>query len=260
MLHTSLKVALLSCVIILIPAKQVGAANQYEVKLQKNPFDFVAVVQSPEPQKVEKLEIEPQPEEKEIEQPAPPPVTEYTIQQGDNLSKIAEKYQVSWSRIFDKNTAIINPDTISVGQIIVIPGAGEQLAARPLPQPVQVAMAPSASQHTSAPARSSARQAGGSVAGNTYSPGYCTWYAKNRRPDLPNRLGNASSWVARAAAQGYATGKTPQAGAIGQQGNHVVYVEAVNGDGTVTISDMNYAGLYVITTRTVPASSFTYIY
>jgi surface antigen len=80
------------------------------------------------------------------------------------------------------------------------------------------------------------------------------------RPDLPNNLGNANTWVSRAAAQGLATGSAPRVGAVGQQGMHVVYVEAVNGDGTVTISEMNHAGLYVRTVRTVPASTFMYIY
>ena len=77
---------------------------------------------------------------------------------------------------------------------------------------------------------------------------------------MPNNLGNANTWVARAAAQGMATGSTPRAGAVGQQGMHVVYVESVNGDGTVTISEMNHVGWNVVNQRTVPASNFQYIY
>jgi peptidoglycan DL-endopeptidase CwlO len=77
---------------------------------------------------------------------------------------------------------------------------------------------------------------------------------------LPNNLGNANTWVARAAAQGIPTGSAPRVGAIGQQGMHVVYVESVNGDGTVTVSEMNFRGRYVISSRTVPASTFRYIY
>ena len=99
-----------------------------------------------------------------------------------------------------------------------------------------------------------------SSTGNRYSPGYCTWYVKNMRPDLPNNLGNANTWVSRAAAQGITTGSTPKAGAVGQRGMHVVYVESVNADSTVTISEMNHKGLYVRTVRTLPANYFTYIY
>jgi LysM repeat protein len=56
------------------------------------------------------------------------------------------------------------------------------------------------------------------------------------------------------------TGTAPRVGAIGQQGMHVVYVERINADGTVTISEMNYQGLFAISSRTVPASTFSYIY
>lgn len=101
----------------------------------------------------------------------------------------------------------------------------------------------------------------GSSAGNTYAWGYCTWYAKSMRPDLPNNLGNGGQWVARAASQGFAVGSKPRAGAIGEQPGHVVYVKSVNKNGTVNVSEMNYnGGVGVVSHRTVPASMFTYIY
>lgn len=107
----------------------------------------------------------------------------------------------------------------------------------------------------------SSRPAVANSAGNSYVWGQCTWYAKSKRPDLPNNLGNGGQWVANAAKYGYATGSTPRAGAIGEQPGHVVYVESVNSDGTVNISEMNYAGgVGVVHTRTVAASTFTYIY
>lgn len=99
-----------------------------------------------------------------------------------------------------------------------------------------------------------------SVNGNGYSPNNCTWYAKSRRPDLPNNLGDSISWVANASAQGIPTGSTPRAGAIGQQGMHVVYIESVNSDGTVYLSEMNYDFNGGFRYRTAPASNFMYIY
>lgn len=100
--------------------------------------------------------------------------------------------------------------------------------------------------------------------GNTYAAGNCTWYVKSRRPDIPNRMGNANAWYASAQAQGFKTGTVSKKGAIGVSFNgwagHVVYVEAWNPDGTVTVSEMNYEGLYSMTTRTVPESDFVYIY
>ena len=46
----------------------------------------------------------------------------YTVVAGDNLSKIGEKYGVSWKAIFDANRDIIsNPDLIHPGQELKIP-------------------------------------------------------------------------------------------------------------------------------------------
>jgi surface antigen len=211
----------------------------------------------------------------------------HKVAEGDTLSKIADEFELEWTDLWNKNLQLDNPDVISVGDKIEIPDPDEELETRPLPEPPvvqraepQQAIAPSypaSSSHTpvtsnNASATTATQQSQattqpavqtsyrGSSAGNTYAPGYCTWYAKNMRPDLPNNLGNADTWVARAAAQGIPTGAAPRVGAIGQQGMHVVYVQAVNGNGTVTISEMNYSGLYQINTRTVAASSFYYIY
>lgn len=101
-----------------------------------------------------------------------------------------------------------------------------------------------------------------SSAGNSYAWGQCTWYVKNRRPDIGNYWGNANAWVYSARASGYSTGSVPVAGAIGQENGimHVVYVESVSG-GMVNISEMNYAGgVGQVHYRTVHASNFTYIY
>lgn len=187
---------------------------------------------------------------------------------GESLSTIATQYDTTWSRLFNKNENIVNPDVISVGQKLTLPLPDEQLKERPLPEPPTALAVPTAAVAThknpgdsinNTPAIVATNNRGTS-GGNSYSPGYCTWYAKNMRADLPNNLGNADTWVGRAAAQGIATGSTPRIGAIGQQGMHVVYVESVNGDGTVFVSEMNYRGINVISTRTVAASSFRYIY
>lgn len=205
--------------------------------------------------------------------PKPPqgPIEEtYLVVEGDTLSSIATSHNSTWLRVFFKNTSISNPDSIKPGDSLIIPTATEQLSERPLPQiALPVAQAPLANTQarstnttpTSQPTPQSVISRNvGSTPGNLYSPGYCTWYVKNRRPDLPNNLGNADTWVALAVAQGLATGSQPSVGAVGQQGMHVVYVESVNGDGTVTISEMNYRGWNVTSQRTVSASSFRYIY
>jgi LysM repeat protein len=188
---------------------------------------------------------EPKPEPKPVEP------LRYTVRSGDNLTEIAAAHSTSWLRLWNKNTELTNPDLIFPGQVFLIPDNAEKLEDRPVPQPVIEKLAPAAATR-------------GPVAGNTYSYGYCTWYVKNRRPDLPNNLGNANTWYARAAAQGYAVGSEPRAGAVGTTTagdlGHVVFVERVNGDGTIVISEYNYSAWNTYNSRTVSASSFVYIY
>lgn len=207
------------------------------------------------------------PIELEPAQPPAPQIVKYTVLQNDTLSTIAGKHNTTWKRLFDKNENIQNPDIIAIGDELVIPSADEVVKERALPEPVVAAAVVPApvsrkAQRPTAPKAAPVQrpQARGSASGNLYTPGYCTWYVKNKRPDLPNNLGNANTWVSRARAQGLPTGSVPRAGAVGQRGMHVVYVESVNADGSVNISEMNHKGLYVITHRTLPGNYFQYIY
>ncbi len=212
--------------------------------------------------KIELTKAEPQPKESQvtIQKTELPEPVEHVVQSGESLSKIAQQYQTTWKRLFDKNTSITDPNVINASEHLIIPTADEQLVERAIPVAQPTAVVASATSSTPS-ARSTARAyVSGSTAGNSYERGYCTWYAKSRRSDMPNNLGNAITWVSRAAAQGFATGSIPRAGAIGQSGNHVVYVESVNGDGTVTVSEMNHVGWNVVSSRTVAASTFSYIY
>jgi N-acetylmuramoyl-L-alanine amidase len=189
----------------------------------------------------------------------PEPVV-HQIKPNETLSTIATQYNTTWQRIFNKNDTITDPNVVTPGEKVTIPFADEQLADRPLPivpEPAAEEVPVATQTQVMTSSQTTYR---GTSAGNTYTYGYCTWYAKNMRPDLPNNLGNADTWVARAAAQGIPTGSAARVGAIGQQGMHVVYVQSVNGDGTVTISEMNFVAWNVVSTRTVPASYFQYIY
>lgn len=261
----AITVCLLACAILFLPAKHVAALQFDQPSLKEDSLSsYLLAKKSENPTPPKPVETKKADEVVTPEPVAPPVVVTYTVVSGDSLSTIATAHQTDWKRIFNKNVEIANPDIISAGQVLTIPNVDEQLIDRPLPLPTPVVVAtPNAATSTQTgytSSRTAVSQTRGSSSGNTYAPGYCTWYAKSRRPDLPNRMGNAISWVTSASAQGFATGSTPQVGAIGQRGNHVVYVEAVNGDGTVTISEMNYQGLYVVSSRTVAASSFTYIY
>jgi surface antigen len=100
---------------------------------------------------------------------------------------------------------------------------------------------------------------------NRFAPGNCTWYVASL-VYVP-WLGNAKDWWPNAAAYGYAEGQAPQVGAImvtAESGyGHVALVTAVNGDGSWTVTEMNYQGLYVVDSRTiapgtVPVIGFIY--
>lgn len=101
--------------------------------------------------------------------------------------------------------------------------------------------------------------------GNTYSRGYCTWHAANRRAQIgrpiPNRMGNAIRWASNARAAGYAVDGNPRAGDVLWHRNiggagHVAFVESVNGDGSLLVSDMNYPSWGRVTYRTVSPGEF----
>lgn len=105
----------------------------------------------------------------------------------------------------------------------------------------------------------------GAYGANTYAAGNCTLYAKNKRPDLPNTLGNANTWAIRAKALGWNVGDKPEVGSVGVDENlrpwgHLFYVESVNPDGTINISEMNWLGLGRISNRTISPAGYKFIY
>lgn len=57
----------------------------------------------------------------------------YTVRPGDYLAKIAAAYETTYTRLFDANTSIADPDVIHPGQTIRIPAANEQIPSRSIP-------------------------------------------------------------------------------------------------------------------------------
>jgi len=95
---------------------------------------------------------------------------------------------------------------------------------------------------------------------------YAAWKVASTGRFVPHfgGRGNANQWPSTVAAYGIGSGSTPRAGSvamwpIGYYG-HVMYVEAVNSDGTIQVSDynLNWDGNYRNYTRS--ASGLTYIY
>ncbi len=59
------------------------------------------------------------------------------VEKGDNLSKIANKHQTTYVRLFDANEHIKDPDIIHPGEKVRIPDQSEQLASRTIPAEIK---------------------------------------------------------------------------------------------------------------------------
>ncbi|MBI5973986.1 LysM peptidoglycan-binding domain-containing protein [Staphylococcus canis] len=101
---------------------------------------------------------------------------------------------------------------------------------------------------------------------NLYDWGQCTWHVFNRRAETGQPIStywwNADHWANNATQDGYMVDHNPTVGSIMQNFEgpvgHVAYVERVNGDGSILISEMNYsAPPGTVTYRTIPASMVT---
>ena len=105
------------------------------------------------------------------------------------------------------------------------------------------------------------------VCNRSLGAGQCTSWGWLKRPDLGFIKANASGWDDIARSAGLRVDRTPAAGAIFQTDSgwygHVGYVESVNSDGSINVSERNYAGCYGVLFSTIPASEvgkFNYIH
>lgn len=187
----------------------------------------------------------------------------YTVKDGDTAHSIAEKYNADERRIVLYNDL---EDGLKPGQKIILPDGDLPTTERPdyvAPRPTPA--------YNSYSGTVIGSYSGGTV-GNRYAFGNCTYYAYDRRAELGRPIGsfwgNASTWAAAARASGYAVNNVPEVGAVAQWNaysdawigyyGHVAIVESVNGDGTITISEMNnvsLGGYNIVNRRTIPASS-----
>jgi LysM repeat protein len=167
----------------------------------------------------------------------------YTVASGDTLDSLARKYRADRDLLVAFND--IELTGLKVGERILIPNGVQPYTSRFFGYGLNWGSS------------------------NGYIPGFCTWHVANKRAaagnPLPTNLGNAVTWYPIARSNGMPTGYEPRAGAVlwhtdtwiaGGLG-HVGYVERVNSDGSIFVSDMNFlGGRYSISTRTIPASEF----
>jgi surface antigen/uncharacterized cupredoxin-like copper-binding protein len=177
----------------------------------------------------------------------------YTVKSGDTADSLATRYNANKQALIEFNDAEVAG--LVVGQRIMIPD-GIQPVSR-----VSTASAGFAWGGYSA-----------IYGGNGYDYGYCTWYAAVKRAQIgrpvPSNLGNASTWLSLSSRAGIPTGSTPAAGAViwtppRDWYGHVGFVDSVDSDGTVHVSEMNVAGWGRVSTKTLTpeqAASYRYIY
>jgi surface antigen/uncharacterized protein (DUF433 family) len=170
----------------------------------------------------------------------------YKVASGDTPDTLAEKFRSDKDKIVAFNDAEI--EGLVEGEEIVIPDGS---------------IAPVRRSYSSYASAIGFRAVYG--AANGYDYGWCTWHAANRRAQsgrpLPSNLGNAITWASRAAGSGMGVGSEPAAGAVIWHGNlgglgHVAYVEKINEDGSLLVSDMNYPIWGAVTYRTVSPGEF----
>ena len=193
----------------------------------------------------------------------------YTVKSGDTAESIAEKYGSTAEEIIALNDLEVSG--LSEGAKIVVKGGSLPETERPEyvpPAPVVQRRTYTYTYLGSTSERQNIQVVGYFYGlGGPYGAGQCTQWAWYNRKDLPSNLGNANAWAARAAAMGYVVNRTPAAGAVFQTSSgwygHVGYVESVNGDGSIVVTEMNYGVNYRVIRSTIPASAvgnFNYIH
>lgn len=195
----------------------------------------------------------------------------YVVKAGDTIDSIASKYGSSTEEIVAMNDLEVSG--VSEGMRILIRDGSLPETERPeyvAPTPTYTH---AATTYTYTYLGSTSERQNIEVVGyfyglgGPYGAGQCTQWAWYKRQDLPSQLGNANSWAYNAAAAGYVVNRTPAPGAIFQTASgwagHVGYVESVNSDGSIVVSEMNYGIPYRVIRSTIPASAvgnFNYIH
>ena len=174
----------------------------------------------------------------------------YTVQPGDSLSLIASKYGTTYQNIMSLNG--LNNFFIYPGQKLKVTGT--------------------TAANTNSPSPGVSTSTGGYYSpvfnhSNLYDWGQCTWHTFNRRAQIGKPIStywwHAYNWDNAARADGYTVDRNPTVGSILQSDagyfGHVAFVERINGDGSVLVSEMNFTGNPGYTTyRTIPASQVGY--
>lgn len=220
-------------------------------------------------------------------------ITDYTVQSGETVSSIAQKFGVTSQSIRWSND--LSGDTVAAGKKLVIPPVSgivhtvvngdtpEKLAATYHSNTEKIVQYNDAEEgglvigrriiipdgqivqtvRGTTTAAAGFTYSGGFIprySANGYDWGWCTWYAA-ARSGAPSNWGNANTWAYYARLSGWQVRSTPSAGAIFQTSagwaGHVGMVDEVYDNGTMLISDMNgIAGFGRVGKKVVPVNFY----
>lgn len=178
----------------------------------------------------------------------------YTVKNGDSLAIIAQNHGVSVDQLMKSNN--LQGYLIHPGQTLKISGGSGSNTNTP--------------SDNTPPSQSGSNQSFNHQ--NLYDWGQCTYYVFDRRAQAGSAIstywGDAKYWAGAAQADGFRVDNTPAVGSIMQssagQYGHVSYVESINADGSLLVSETNYNTPPGVTDyRTIPASqvySYSYIH
>ncbi len=183
----------------------------------------------------------------------------YAVKSGDTLDSIATKYKADKEKIIAFNELPANGE-IEPGSVIIIPDGKKDDVPKPTTPDSGLERRQYATSTGGAATDISSgfkRLDGKAGSGHRFPYGYCTWYVAQKRYVPWN--GNAGTWLYKAKALGYKTGRTPAVGAMvvtteNRFYGHVALVEKVSGD-NITVSEMNYTGWAKKSSRTLSGSS-----
>jgi surface antigen/LysM repeat protein len=179
----------------------------------------------------------------------------YQVKSTDTAATITNKYQANLDTFVTVNDA---EGGVSTGELVWIPNGVQPVLVN---IPTLTILTGASSGTFSGAHRYNSCSLG---VNNGYDCGWCTWWAAFRRAQVgapvPANWGDAYTW---AAAAGNRVTLSPAAGdVIWFPYDHVGFVEGVNSDGSITISEMNQEGWDVVDYRNISADqigNFRYI-
>ncbi len=208
----------------------------------------------------------------------------HIVEPGDSLLSIAKRYSTNVNTIIEANgIKTVDIEKIKAGTALVIPSQDSenslawlnelnQLKEEERERARQAELQRLAQQRRNTAASARLPRIASTVGsvdvlgvfrnlscGTGYN-GQCTCYVQHKIPAFRSFVwGNGGNYLASGRRHGFKTGSTAAAGAAvvttEARVGHVAFVESVNDNGTITISEMNYVRPYVVSRRTISTNS-----